>query len=157
MLRALFVEYPEDPGSWLIDDEYLFGSDILAAPLLHENATGREVYLPPGNWIDYQSGESWSGGWHHIEAGRIPSVILVRDGAVIPRINLAQSTLQMDWSRLELAVFAKEQPVARGHVCLPSDNELHDLSLAREGGTFKLDADPLAGKVEWKIHAPFDH
>lgn len=156
MLRALFVEYPEDPGSWLIDDEYLFGSSILAAPLLHENATGREVYLPPGNWIDYQTGEAWSGGWHHIEAGKIPIVMLVRDGTVIPRIKLAQSTLQMDWSKLELAVFAREQPIARGWVCLPSDNQLHELSLGRQGGTFKLAGNPLAGKVEFKIHPAFE-
>jgi alpha-D-xyloside xylohydrolase len=156
MLRALFVEYPEDPGSWLIDDEYLFGSSILAAPLLHENATGREVYLPPGNWIDYQTGEAWSGGWHHIEAGKIPIVMLVRDGTVIPRIKLAQSTLQMDWSKLELAVFAREQPTARGWVCLPSDNQLHELSLGRQGGTFKLAGNPLAGKVEFKIHPAFE-
>ena len=34
MLRALFIEYPDDPGSWLVDNEYLFGSDFLVAPLL---------------------------------------------------------------------------------------------------------------------------
>ena len=34
MLRALFVEYPDDPGSWLVDDQYLFGSSILVAPLM---------------------------------------------------------------------------------------------------------------------------
>ena len=36
MLRALFIEYPNDPGSWLIDDEYLFGSDMLVAPLVRK-------------------------------------------------------------------------------------------------------------------------
>src|SRR5665647_2218775 len=46
MVRALFVEYPNDPGSWMVEDEYLFGSDILVAPLLDANATGRDVYLP---------------------------------------------------------------------------------------------------------------
>ncbi len=44
MLRALFVEYPNDPGAWLIDDQYLFGSDMLVAPLF-ENVTERNVYL----------------------------------------------------------------------------------------------------------------
>ena len=57
MVRALFVEFPDDPGSWLVDDEYLYGSSILVAPLMHENETGRNVYLPPGTWIDYQSGQ----------------------------------------------------------------------------------------------------
>ena len=73
MVRALFVEYPNDPGSWRVDDEYLFGSDLLVAPLMHEGVNSRQVYLPPGNWIDYQSGQSYAGGWHKIEAGKIPS------------------------------------------------------------------------------------
>src|SRR5208283_4047571 len=102
MVRALLVEFPEDPGSWNVDDEYLFGSSLLVAPLLRENETGRDVYLPPGTWIDYQTGNTYSGGWRKIEAGNIPEIILARDGSVLPRIALAQSTLQMDWSRLEL-------------------------------------------------------
>ncbi|MGC9942396.1 MAG: alpha-xylosidase [Verrucomicrobiota bacterium] len=151
MVRALFVEYPEDPGSWLVEDEYLYGSSMLVAPLMHENDTGRNVYLPPGNWIDYQSGKSYSGGWQKIEAGTIPGIILVRDGTVIPEIALAQSTSQMDWSKLDLRVFAKDAATATGTVFLPGDTELHELSLAKQDGKFTLDNDPLAGKVAWTI------
>jgi alpha-D-xyloside xylohydrolase len=151
MVRALFVEFPEDPGSWNVDDEYLFGSSILVAPLMEENATGRNVYLPPGSWIDYQTGKSYDGGWHQIEAGQIPVVMLVRDGTVIPQIKLAQSTMQMDWSQLDLVVFAKNSQTAAGLVCLPSDNVLHGLSLDKAGGEFKLANDPLAGAVALKV------
>jgi hypothetical protein len=45
MVRALFFEYPEDPTSWLIEDQYLFGTELLVAPLMEE-APDREVYLP---------------------------------------------------------------------------------------------------------------
>jgi alpha-D-xyloside xylohydrolase len=151
VLRALFIEFPDDPGSWLVDDEYLFGSSILVAPLLHENATERDVYLPPGNWIDYQSGKSYAGGWQHIAAGQIPIVMLVRDGTVLPHIKLAQSTLQMDWSKLELVVFAKSAQTAKGLVYLPSANQLHELSLAKQKGAFKLTNDPLSSTVAWTI------
>jgi alpha-D-xyloside xylohydrolase len=151
MVRALFIEFPDDPGSWLVDDEYLFGSSILVAPLMHENATGRNVYLPPGTWIDYQTGKSYEGGWQQIEAGKLPVVMLVRDGTVIPQIALAQCTMQMDWSKLELVVFAKSATTAKGLICLPSDNELHELTLDRSGGGFSLVNDLLVGKVTWKI------
>jgi alpha-D-xyloside xylohydrolase len=153
MVRALFVEYPNDPGSWLVDNEYLFGSSILAAPLFHENATGRDVYLPPGTWIDYQTGKSYEGGWHHIEAGAIPIVMLVRDGTVLPEIKLAQSTMDMDWSRLKLVVFAKDTQSANGLVCLPSDKVLHKISLKKTDGKFQLLNDPLAGRVIWEIYS----
>ncbi|HEY5042630.1 MAG TPA: TIM-barrel domain-containing protein [Verrucomicrobiae bacterium] len=151
MLRALFIEYPEDPGSWLVDDEYMFGSQMLVAPLMHEGATGRAVYLPPGGWIDYQTGKSYSGGWQNIEAGKIPAIILVRDGTAIPEIKLAQSTKDMDWSKLELHVFAKNASTAGGLIFLPGESEAHQLTLTKSGDSFKLDADPLAGKVTWTI------
>ncbi len=151
MVRALFIEFPNDPGSWLVDDEYLFGSSILVAPLMHEGDTAREVYLPPGTWIDYQSEKNYSGGWRKIDAGKLPVVMLVRDGTAIPQVQLAQSTLQMDWSKLDVVVFAKDAAMASGLVCLPSDNLLHSFSLTKQGREFKLVSDPLAGKVIWKI------
>jgi alpha-D-xyloside xylohydrolase len=151
MLRALFIEYPQDPGSWLIDDEYLFGSSILVAPLLHEGATGRDVYLPPGTWLDYQDGKTHTGGWQHIEAGALPVVMLVREGAAIPLLDLAQSTQQMDWSRLSLRVFATDSASAKGLVCLPENNQLVAVSLLKDGQAFKMAADPLKRKVNWKV------
>ena len=152
MVRALFVEFPDDAGSWLVEDEYLFGSDILVAPLMHADTAGRDVYLPAGKWIDYQSHKIYEGGWHNIQAGEIQACILVRDGSAIPNIALAQSTMKMDWSQIELVVYAADtQETARGLVCLQSDNKLHNLSLTKKNGKFVLDSDPLAGKVTWKI------
>ncbi len=150
MVRALFVEYSDDPGSWLVDDEYLFGSDMLVAPLF-EDVESRNVYLPPGRWIDYQTGDIYSGGWHNITAGSIPVVVLVRDGSVIPHIKLAQSTSDMDWSELELVVYSSDSRNVNGLVCLPSDRVLHKLSLLKKGNSFQLEYDPFAGKVNWKI------
>jgi alpha-D-xyloside xylohydrolase len=151
MLRALFVEYPDDPGAWLVDDQYLFGSDILVAPML-ENTKSRDVYLPGNHkWIDYQTGKTYAPGWNRIEAGEIPVVMLVRDGAAIPHINLAQSTMQMDWSELELKVFSIDTDKAEGMICLPSDNRLEYLELDINGTTFRLKENPLKGKAELKV------
>ncbi|MGA2193877.1 MAG: TIM-barrel domain-containing protein [Bryobacteraceae bacterium] len=147
MVRALFVEFPGDPGSWDVDDEYLFGSDILVAPLMESGTTGRDVYLPPGQWLDYQSRKVYPGGWHNIEAGPIPVVMLVRDGAVIPQIKLAQSTSQMDWSNIEMVVFAAAAQSAQGLVCLPADNVLRRVQAVRRNGVFVLAGDALAGKA----------
>ncbi len=151
MTRALFIEYPNDPGSWLVEDEYLFGADILVGPLMEDNTTSRDIYLPPGIWIDYQTGESYSGGWHHIQAGPVPVVMLVRDGAVIPQIELAQSTEQMDWSKIRLQIFASKAGKATGLICLPSDNQLHPLELTKSNNQFSLEKDPLNGRVKWTI------
>ncbi len=151
MVRALFLEYPEDPGAWLVEDAYLFGSDILVAPLFQDNATSRMVYLPGGKWIDYQTNRIFNPGWNTIEAGEIPAVILVRDGAVIPHIGLAQSTLDMDWSALELVTYSAVVSQLSGLICLPESNQPALVRLARKNNRFTLQNDPLKGKVSWNI------
>jgi alpha-D-xyloside xylohydrolase len=153
MLRALFVEYPKDPGSWLVEDQYLFGRSMLVAPLLEEGSKGRDVYLPPGTWIDYQSGKSYDGGWHRIEAGKFPIIMLVRDGTVLPHIKLAQSTSQMDWNNLDLVAFVAKAQTAKGFVCLPFDNTLREVMVNKNGNTLALASDPLSGKVTWKVRS----
>ncbi|WP_207427443.1 alpha-xylosidase [Pedobacter sp. SYSU D00535] len=147
MLRALFVEYPNDPGAWQVDDQYLFGGDMLVAPLM-EHVAERDVYLPGGQWIDYQTGQVYQQGWNKIKAGTVRAVILVRNGAVIPHIKLAQSTSRMDWTALELVSYSTA-PNAEGLVCLPNDNVLHKVSL----NGIKLQQDPYAGKIKWTVRA----
>jgi len=151
MVRALFFEYPEDPTSWLIEDQYLFGTDLLVAPLMEE-APDRNVYLPPGSWIDYQGGRVYEGArWHSMRAGRLPVVMLVRDGAAIPHADLAQSTGEIDWHSLGFKVFCARAEAAEGLVCLPEDGELHTLRLERANNGIALEGDALRGRVAWRI------
>lgn len=127
MVRALFVEYPDDPGAWLVEDEYLFGSQILVAPLM-ETGNSRDCYLPAGEWIDYQSGTTYSGGWHNIEAGEIPAIILVRDGSLIPTVPVAQSTAEIDWSKMELHPYKSKATKCHGLVYRPGDTDVTEVS-----------------------------
>ena len=115
-------------------------------------SSDRDVYLPPGPWLDYQSGRAYEGTrWHRIESGEMPVVMLVRDGAAIPHIQLAQSTSRMDWGTLELVVFSAESTQARGLVSLPGRDTLHTLLLNSEEEGFGLVEDPLRGEVGWTI------
>ncbi len=153
-VRALFIEYPDDPGSWLIEDQYLFGSDILIAPLFESNTTERDVYLPPGIWIDYQTGRSYPGGWHRIEQGSIPVIMLVRDGTALPHAKLAQSTKYIDWSALELVVFSEESERAEGMICLPGEDIPRTVVLEMKNGVFDQTNNPFDGRVEFRITLP---
>jgi len=150
MLRTLFFEYPDDPTSWLIEDEYLFGSDLLVAPLFEE-ADHRNVYLPPGSWIDYQTGRVYSGAvWHDIPAGPIPIVVLARNHAVIPHVAVAQHTAAIDWSDVELRVFSTDSGSTTGRFALPT-GELYTLELRPTATGYTLLRDPLGGRVKWRI------
>ncbi|NEG90017.1 TIM-barrel domain-containing protein [Bifidobacterium aerophilum] len=65
LMRGLFYEFPNDAKAFCISDEYMFGPDFLVAPIVKEGATARTVYLPGDDstqWVDVNSGESYSGG-----------------------------------------------------------------------------------------------
>ena len=156
MVRALFVEFPQDAGSWLVDNEYMFGADMLVAPMF-ESAPERDVYLPAGKWIDYQTGEVYGAGWHRLKPGPVEAVVLVRDGAIIPHIKLAQSTMQMDWKNLQLVGYSADNQALKGYVCLPADNVLREVKLAKQGNGLQLTTDPLKGKVTWKVESNTEH
>ena len=126
MVRALLVEFPQDPGAWLVEDEYMFGSQILVAPLM-ESGSERMVYLPQGKWIDYQSGKVYSCGYQTIEAGKIPAVILVKDGSLIPHAPLAQRTDQIDWNAIELKPYKASATQCTGLLFKPGDTKLQPI------------------------------
>lgn len=126
MVRALFIEFPDDPGAWNIEDEYMFGSQILVAPLL-ESGSERVCYLPSGKWIDYQTGKVYDGGYQTIKVGKIPCVILVRDGSLIPHVPVAQSTSEIKWDKMELKAYKATAKKCRGLVFKPGDSDVKEV------------------------------
>ena len=126
MVRALLVEFPDDPGAWLVEDEYMFGSQILVAPLL-ESGNSRTCYLPRGKWIDYQSGKVYEGGYQTIKVGEIPCVILVRDGSLIPHVPLAQRTDQIQWDKVEMKAYKADAKKCSGLLYKPGDSQIQQI------------------------------
>ena len=62
-MRPMFVDFPNDPRVWEIEDQYLFGSEILVAPILAADLRSRCVYLPAGTrWRDAWTGDTYEGG-----------------------------------------------------------------------------------------------
>lgn len=150
MLRALLLEFPNDPGAWAVDNEYMYGSDILVAPLFEEGLKSRNVYLPPGQWVDFQTKKTYAGGWHNIEAGEIQVIMLVKSGAVLPMAKLAQSTNDIDWNNLELVVYGGVAQ-AKAKVCLPSENVLREVTVSKKGKGYSVTQDGFGGKVRWVV------
>ena len=62
VIRPLFYDFPEDSETWEIEDEFMFGPDVLVAPVYHSGQISREVYLPDGTWENLFTGEECIGG-----------------------------------------------------------------------------------------------
>ncbi|MCR4578229.1 MAG: hypothetical protein K5784_10035 [Clostridiales bacterium] len=103
MMRALYLEYPEDRNVRYIDDEYLFGDSLLIAPVLKpmKKSRIRKIYLPKGVWFDYFSREKFvsCGEWieKRIELSTLP--IFVKEGAVL-RYCSADTSLKDGMGRI---------------------------------------------------------
>jgi alpha-glucosidase len=116
--RPLLLEYPDDPATWERDDEFLFGSDLLVAPVLREEAGDREVYLPAGDWYDYYRGWRFGGRRSHLIPVTMEAIpVFVRGGALIFRQPVVQHTGEMAGQALRVAVF----PAARSEGSLYED------------------------------------
>jgi len=95
LMRALWLQYPNDPQAVKLGDEYLWGSDLLVAPVLEKGATARRVYLPEGTWFDWWTNEKLAGRrWIERPVNLETMPIYVRAGAIIPLDPVRQFVAQ---------------------------------------------------------------
>ena len=82
--RALVMDYPDDKNTFDVSDEYLIGESLLAAPLTGD-AEERKVYLPAGNWYDFNSNKKYAGGATYVVKESLTDIpIFVKEGAILP-------------------------------------------------------------------------
>lgn len=85
VMRPMVMEFPRDPRTPRLHDQFMFGSDLLVAPVYQPGAECRTVYLPEGNWVDFWTGARHAGGRYLLTEAplqRIP--IYIKQGAIIP-------------------------------------------------------------------------
>ncbi len=108
VMRPLWFEFPNDKSTYLINDQYMVGSDVMVAPVVKDGMRTRGIYLPASEgWIDWWTGDQLESGKTHYPKtplDRLP--IYVRVGAVIPTQTVIQHTGQMPSAALTLNVVA---------------------------------------------------
>jgi alpha-glucosidase len=83
VVRPLLLEYPADKRTANLNDQFLFGANILIAPILQPDTTHRAVYLPEGEWVNYETGETHAGGQHILAAADLDSMpIFLKSGTI---------------------------------------------------------------------------
>jgi len=119
MIRALWLHYGDDPHAVERGDLYLFGRDILVAPVVEKGATSRSLYLPRGAWFDFWTNEKHEGGREIVRSVDLSTMPLyVRAGAVIPTGPLKQYASEAVDGPVKLTVY----PGADGHCFLYEDD-----------------------------------
>ncbi|MDP2675340.1 MAG: glycoside hydrolase family 31 protein, partial [Dehalococcoidia bacterium] len=130
VVRPLLLEYPDDPVAPAVDFEYLLGRDLLVVPVL--NPEGRAVvYLPPGGWHDWWSGERMEGPRHlrlDVPLGRLP--LYVRDSSLLVTAPEMEHVGQREWRPLTVDV----RLASRAEASVWSPQERIEMQAGRESG-----------------------
>ncbi len=84
-MRPVFYDFPEDGTAWCIEDQFMFGPDILVAPVLWEGSVSRKVYLPVGpGWTDVNTGQIQEGGqWIEADTPIESLGVFLKDGTTL--------------------------------------------------------------------------
>ena len=83
VMRPMFFEFPEDEICYTLGEQYMFGGDVLFAPIVNRGQTEKDVYLPAGKWIRACTNEPYEPGWHRVRAELGEFIAFVRDGAPV--------------------------------------------------------------------------
>lgn len=119
IMRSLWLHYADDPAAVARGDEYLWGRDILVAPVVEKGASERKLYLPRGTWYDFWTNEKLEGGreiTRKVDLETIP--LYARAGAIVPFGPLKQYTGEKVDGPLDISVY----PGAAGRFLLYEDD-----------------------------------
>jgi alpha-glucosidase/alpha-D-xyloside xylohydrolase len=106
IMRSLWLHYPDDATAIARGDEYMWGADILVAPVVEKGAASRSLYLPRGNWHDFWTEDRTEGGREIERAVDLATMPLyVRAGAVIPMGPVKQYTDEPGDNSLTMVVY----------------------------------------------------
>ncbi len=108
VMRPLWYEFPADRQTYLINDQYMLGSDILVAPVVKDGMRTRGIYLPAGEgWIDWWNGEKLESGKTHYPQTPLDKLpVYIRVGSVVPTQNVIQHTGEMPSAVITLNIAA---------------------------------------------------
>ena len=113
-VRALVSDYTDDPNTYTIDDEYLFGDGMLVAPII-AGEESRTVYLPQGTWYDFWTHKPYNAGYHEVRQEDIP--VFVKENTVLPLARPVQYIEPDTKFLLDVVCFGKQ-----GEITLVEDD-----------------------------------
>ncbi|MFO8055676.1 MAG: glycoside hydrolase family 31 protein [bacterium] len=156
VMRPMLFEFPADPAVLDMDDQFMWGKWLLAAPVLEKGKLKRSVYLPKGEWYDFYTGEKIKGPAEiQVPAPLSETPLFAKAGAIVP-MTKGEKTESAAWKPLTLRVYPGRR--SSSFVLYEDDGR----TMAHEKGSFtrtEFSCRPVAGGVEIgikKLHDGYD-
>ena len=146
VMRALLLDFPNDPKTYDLSAEYMLGDKILVAPVIEQGATTRSLYLPQGTWSNYWTGKVMSGGRQVTISAPLQQIpILVRAGSILPLISPETETLAQDLAGSQYRTLSNDLTWR----VFPADRPVQDSFTLYDGTMAK--ADESASQIEVRV------
>jgi len=153
MMRAMVLEFPDDPACRLLDRQYLLGPDLLVAPVMHEEQV--EYYLPAGRWLQLLTGEVREGNrWCLDKIGFLGLPAWLRENGVVP-MGAELGQVDYDFAKnVRLVCGCLDGVTARTvQVCNSKGKVVSRFSLTQQG--HRLTVSNLEGRSDFELQLPW--
>jgi alpha-D-xyloside xylohydrolase len=152
MMRAMLLEFPDDPASDTLDRQYMLGDALLVAPVFTEDGTV-DYYLPEGRWTHLLTGKvQMGGGWHHARHGFLSLPLFVRPGTILPvgAVNDRPDYDYTDGPTFRLYELADGQSISRAVPTVRGEPGIR-LTTKRNGRTITATLDGRPAVKAWQL------
>uniref|UniRef100_UPI00286F7A22 glycoside hydrolase family 31 protein n=1 Tax=Anaerosporobacter sp. TaxID=1872529 RepID=UPI00286F7A22 len=106
VMRPLVLEYENDKNTWELNDEFMLGEHMLISPVITQGSRNKTVYLPHGDWIDFETGELITGPLYFIKDAPLDICpIYVKAGTILPNYPIQQYVGEKEIKQLMLRIY----------------------------------------------------
>ncbi len=128
LMRAMLLEYPDDRQAYKAQHQFMFGRELLVAPVTEEGAKTKRLYLPPGQWIDFKDGRTVYKGkrWINYPVTLEDIPIFVKSGAIVPMMPVMQYIHEKENYPVILKIFPPEIGQQASFELYEDDGETND-------------------------------
>ena len=150
LMRALMLEYQDDPETFNLNSQFLFGKELLVAPVMEQSATSKKIYLPEGEWIDFNYPQRSYQGKHWIDypVSLETTPLFVKRGSIIPQMPVVQYIGEKKNAPVWFEVFPGAEGRSAAFQLYEDDGETNNY---KKDICTKTDVKCLSAKEEWKI------
>lgn len=141
MMRAMVMEYSDDPATLSLDRQYMLGDNLLVAPVFNEEGIA-DFYVPAGNWTDIQSGKVYEGGkWYSTKNNYFEMPVLAKPNSIVAYGNFERAFTYDYGDKADIVIYQLEDGKSAETTIYDADsNVVLTVKAVRSGDTIKVTA-----------------
>lgn len=145
MMRAMVMEYADDPATLSLDRQYMLGDNLLVAPVFNEEGIA-DFYVPAGNWTDIQSGRVYEGGkWYSTKNNYFEMPVLAKPNSIVAYGNFERAFTYAYGDKADIVIYQLEDGKSAETTIYDADsNVVLTVKAVRSGDTIKVTAEGTA-------------